>query len=253
MLRVIILIVAVSAGGLCAWLLLTSNNQTEVAQPVAPSKAMEVLVAASDLPQGQVVSEKDLRWQQWPSDAVAATYITRANKPDAVTALKGSMARTRFVAGEPIQEQKMSRTPSGMLASLLPSGKRAVAVRVSAESAAGGFILPNDRVDVIHTSSKAGQLGDLESASKTILTNIKVLAIDQRANDIKDPVFVGKTATLELDSDQAEVLAAGQVGGTLSLALRSYEDKNIEASVHHKEGASIQVFHGVRIDKVRVQ
>jgi pilus assembly protein CpaB len=98
-------------------------------------------------------------------------------------------------------------------------------VRISAESTAGGFILPNDRVDVLHSDGKS-------SVSHTILSNVRVLAIDQvvddtsKKNDTKSANVVGKTATLELDPSQAEILNAAQSAGTLSLSLRSAADND---------------------------
>ncbi len=120
-----------------------------------------------------------------------------------------------MVVGEPIRDSKLASKDSGYMAAMLPSGKRAVAVRVSAESSAGGFILPNDRVDVLHTG---------KGGTRTLLTSIRVLAIDQNAVDSGADTAVGKTATLELEPEQAEALAGAQASGALSLALRSTAD-----------------------------
>ena len=112
-----------------------------------------------------------------------------------------------------------------MLAAMLPSGKRAVAIRVSAESTAGGFILPNDRVDVIQNISSASAEGKPEQRSRTLLRNVRVLAVDQKADETKGQlVVVGKTATLEVTPTDAEIIASAQAAGTLSLALRSIAD-----------------------------
>lgn len=254
MLRIIILFVALTAGGLSAWLLMSAKPEQQVVVAAPQADMAQILVASTELAPGQIVSEKDLRWQDWPKSALNPAYISRSNNPDAEATYKGSMVRTRFVAGEPIQEQKLSRTPAGMLASMLPSGKRAVAIRVSAESAAGGFILPNDRVDVIQTSTVPGLQGEPENRGRTILTNIRVLAIDQRAENVKDSAFVGKTATLELDAQQTEAIAAAQAAGTLSLALRSFEDKDAAPALPRgPDIVSVQVFHGERSQRVRVQ
>jgi pilus assembly protein CpaB len=251
MLRIIILFIAIAAGGVSAWLLMAAEPAPQTAVAPINAEMTEILVASVDLVQGQVLSEKDLRWQSWPMNAVSAGYISRSSKPDALASFKGSMVRTRLVSGEPVQEGKLSRTPSGMLASILPAGKRAVAISVSAESTAGGFILPNDRVDVIQTVARPGQQGVIENLSKTLLTNIRVLAIDQKTEDVKDPVFVGKTATLELDAEQAEIIAAGQAGGSLSLALRSVADNGVETV--KRSSNTIQVFHGAQSQVVRIQ
>jgi len=110
----------------------------------------------------------------------------------------------------------------------LPSGMRAVAMEISPESAAGGFILPEDHVDVVltrHDKAAERTTGIEKLVTETILRNVRVLAIDQAVEE-KDgqKVVVGKTATLELTSPQAETLALSHQIGTLSLALRSLAD-----------------------------
>jgi pilus assembly protein CpaB len=129
------------------------------------------------------------------------------------------------------------------MAAILPTGMRAVSTEISPETGAGGFILPNDRVDVILSKreknpDKSGP--DLVRA-EIILSNIRVLAIDQapKEKDGQNSV-VGKTATLELKPDQAEMLARARQGGTLSLALRSIADVNAPVdAVKHGEGVNI--------------
>lgn len=227
MLRVIVLLVALVAGGVAAWLSIGAQPGTApgVAAPTPQIKTQEVLVAALDLPQGARLGESEIRWQTWPEDAVNPGFIRRSVRPEAIDELTGSFVRLPIIDGEPIRVEKLADETSGFLAARLPAGQRAVAVRVSAETAAGGFILPNDRVDVIHTFSQNNEAG----LSRTILTSIRVLAIDQRSEDGgDDATAVGKTATLELDPAQVEVIAAAGSSGALSLALRSTAD-NTEA------------------------
>ena len=114
------------------------------------------------------------------------------------------------------------------MAAVLPGGMRAVSTEISPETGAGGFILPNDRVDVI--LSRREKNPDRTNptdviVSEIVLSNIRVLAIDQapREKDGQNSV-VGKTATLELKPAQAEILARARQSGTLSLALRSMLD-----------------------------
>jgi pilus assembly protein CpaB len=232
---------------------MAAKPEAEVAVVSQPHMT-EILVASADLVPGQSISEKDLRWQAWPNEAVSAVYVSRSAKPDAMTSLNGLTVRTRLISGEPVMEEKLSRSSAGILASMLPPGKRAVAIRVSAESAAGGFILPNDKVDVIQTVSQVGSKGEAESLGKTILTNIRVLAIDQKADDAKgNAAVVGKTATLELDADQAESIAIAQATGALFLSLRSATDSNEAPANKRANGTSIQVYLGESSEKVRVQ
>ncbi len=143
--------------------------------------------------------------------------------------MTGMIVRAPFVAGEPIREPKLVNAKgSGFMAAILPSGMRAVSTQISPETGAGGFILPNDRVDVIMTprnrdSEKGG------GTTETILRNVRILAIDQTVEEKNgQKVVVGKTATLELSSNQAETLALSQQLGTLSLALRSIADGSRE-------------------------
>jgi len=225
LLRIILLIGALSAGGVAAWLVVAARPDSVTKVVVQPGPTtQDVLVAAGDLPPAQTVTKENLRWQPWPENALNSVYVTKASRPDAIDVLAGSVIRNRMAAGEPIREENLIPRHAGYLATVLPSGKRAMAVRVSAESTAGGFILPNDRVDVLHSDGKS-------PVSHTILSNVRVLAIDQVVDDTTKKEndkanVIGKTATLELDPSQAEILTAAQAAGTLSLSLRSAADNN---------------------------
>jgi len=226
MLRLGLLLIALVSGSLAA-LLAANIRPKPVATPVpvsVPVPTQDVLVASSDLPPAQSLSSGNMRWQAWPETTLNNVYITRSARPDAVETLSGSFVRNRMSMGEPIREENLVPRRGSYLATVLPSGKRAVAVRVSAESTAGGFILPNDRVDILHIEAQG-------HVSRTILTNIPVLAIDQLVDekgkeDKSKATVIGRTATLELNPEQAEILAAAQVTGTLSLSLRSAADIN---------------------------
>jgi pilus assembly protein CpaB len=217
---------------------------------------VDIVVAATDLNQGNAIGETSLRWQPWPESAVAPGHITRKKQPEALVTLKGSVVRNALLSGEPVREERLMRGV-GLLAAMLPSGKRAVAIRVSAEATAGGFVLPNDRVDVIQTVSRPGQDGGaVESLSRLLLTNIRVLAIDQRVEDPKGgAVAIGKTATLELDPAQVETITASQAVGGLSLALRSIADGDEPQSVQQQAAAvaSVRILRAGRSEVVRVR
>jgi pilus assembly protein CpaB len=189
-----------------------------------------VLIAKSDIGLGQTVKPENLQWQTWPSATASNTFIRRTDKAEAIKEVAGSIARAPFIAGEPIREQKLVRADgSGFMAAILPTGMRAISTEISPETGAGGFILPNDRVDVILSKREKNperNAPDIVS-SEIILTNIRVLAIDQAPKE-KDGTnaLVGKTATLELKPEQSETLARARQSGTLSLALRSITDVN---------------------------
>lgn len=232
--RLVVLTVAIAAGGVAAMLAGRSNKPPEVKITPAPQIAtVDVLVAKSNISMGQSVSPDDVRWQEWPASSATGNFIRKSDRPNAIESLAGSIARYPFVNGEPIREAKLVNAKgSGFMAAILPSGMRAISTQISPETGAGGFILPNDHVDVILTrrDKDAGKAagGDTHS-SEIILTNIRVLAIDQNAQE-KDgqKVVVGKTATLELTPRQTETLALSQQLGTLSLALRSVTDAEHE-------------------------
>jgi pilus assembly protein CpaB len=187
--------------------------------------ATDVLVAATGINLGDSVRGEDLKWQQWPIAGVTPGLITRNARPDAPTELSGAVARAPFIAGEPIKEQKLIKiSEGGVMAAILPSGMRAISTPIREETAAGGFILPNDRVDVI-LSHKMRVGSKDEPVSEAVLRNVRVLAIGQEIeNKDGEKVATGKTATLELTPRQAEVLALAQSMGEISLSLRSLAD-----------------------------
>ena len=238
------------------------------AAPVEVRPTAKVLVAARDLDPGQRLAEADLEWKDWPLDEVNPAFITDGSvpvpaarveaddkaakpaetKPDgAVAAVTraandlatggakadyfGSVVREPILAGEPIVARKIVRAgDSGYMAAYLEPGMRAMSISVSVETAAGGFILPGDRVDVMLTrETNLANLGAVNQPSKfsssIVMQNVKVLAIDQstRAGEDEQAV-VGATATLELHPADAEALALAKSEGSLSLTLRSYAD-----------------------------
>jgi pilus assembly protein CpaB len=229
--RIIVLLIALGAGGIAAYLASGSDNKPAPAEPVAQLQTADVLVAKSDIGLGQSVTPDDLQWQTWPAATASNNFIRRTDRPDAMTQVAGSIARSPFIAGEPIREPKLVKgNGAGFMAAILPTGMRAVSTEISPETGAGGFILPNDRIDVI--LSKRDKNPDHSGApdivsSEIILTNVRVLAIDQapKEKDGQNSV-IGKTVTLELKPEQVMLLAASRQAGTLSLALRSIADIN---------------------------
>ena len=165
----------------------------------------------------------------------AAARVSRAATALATGGAKadyiGAVVREPILAGEPIVARKIVRAgDSGFMAAYLEPGMRAMAIRVTVETAAGGFILPGDRADVLLTrqvkmpaGSASGE--DTKFVSATVMQNVKVLAIDQATRAADDAqAVVGATATLEISGRDAEVLALAKSEGELSLVLRSYAD-----------------------------
>jgi pilus assembly protein CpaB len=232
--RIVVLTIALGAGAVAAYLASGSDNKTATAIPVPQLQTVDVLVAKADIGLGHALKPDDLQWQTWPASTASNTFIRRGERPDATTQLAGWIARAPFIAGEPIREQKLVRADgSGFMAAILPTGMRAISTEISPETGAGGFILPNDRVDVILSKREKGndKNGTDVVTSEVILPNVRVLAIDQAPKE-KDGqnAVVGKTVTLELKSEQAETLARARQIGTLALALRSIADLNMVES-----------------------
>jgi pilus assembly protein CpaB len=227
--RIAVLAIAIIAGGIAA-LLVAGGDDAPAPAPVVEQQQQptsEVLVANADIQMGGVVTAEALAWREWP-EAGAAGFITKAAQPDALADITGAIARQPIVSGEPIRMQKIVKADgSGFMSAILPAGMRAVATEISAETGAGGFILPNDRVDVILTRRSEKNGDNEEFSSATILTNVRVLAIDQASSEGDQQTnLVGRTATLELLPRQTEILALARQLGTLSLALRSLVDSN---------------------------
>ena len=274
-----------------------SNTPTAVAAAAAvPTRPMaKVLVAAKDLQPGQRLTEGDLAWKDWPVDEVNPAFITDGSTPlpaaDAAAAdaarpagavasvtraandlatggakadYVGSVVREPILAGEPIVSRKIVRAgDSGYMAAYLEPGMRAMAIRVTVETAAGGFILPGDRVDVLLTRETnlsnmgAGEGERSKFASSTVMQNIKVLAIDQstRAGDDEQAV-VGATATLEVGPRDAEALALAKSEGELSLVLRSYADTggpSGRVAPVVRQSSAVRVYRGGAPEVVVVQ
>jgi pilus assembly protein CpaB len=273
-----------------------SGAPTAVATAAAaPARPMaKVLVAAKDLQPGQRLAEGDLDWKDWPVDEVNPAFITDGSAPLAAAAAAdaaggkpegavasvtraandmatggakadyvGSVVREPILAGEPIVGRKIVRAgDSGYMAAYLEPGMRAMAIRVTVETAAGGFILPGDRVDVLLTRASNGPQGAVEGdrskfTAATVMQNIKVLAIDQstRAGE-EEQAVVGATATLEVGPRDAEALALAKSEGDLSLVLRSYADTggpSGRVTAVARQSSAVRVYRGGTPEVVVVQ
>jgi pilus assembly protein CpaB len=259
--RIAVLAVAIVAGGIAAYLASGSGEKAAPA-PVAQLQTVDVLVAKNEIGLGQSVKPDDLQWQTWPAATASNNFITRTNRPEATKEITGSIARAPFIAGEPIREPKLVKADgSGFMAAILPTGMRAISTEISPETGAGGFILPNDRVDVILTRREKNpdKGGPDIITSEIILPNVRVLAIDQAPKE-KDgqSALVGRTTTLELKPEQAETLARARQMGTLSLALRSIADVNMvevdeDGEMRRRRGESVNVIRYGVVSPTTVQ
>lgn len=236
LMRIIILVVAAAAAVAAAMLVRNLQQTPEVtAEPVERIVEVEVsqikvLVSLNDVRVGTLLTPDDFAWVDWPEASLNIGYYTQDTAPDAMETLAGSVARMAIYAEEPILPQKIvQKGETGFMAALLRPGYRAVAIEISPELASAGFILPDDRVDVLLTAEieVPGSNGDIEdrTITMTIMENVRILAIDQTFGDLDGiPVLTGSTATMELTPQQAELMAQTSSTGQISLALRSYAD-----------------------------
>jgi pilus assembly protein CpaB len=232
--RILLIVVALVAGGLAFFLATRGGGEPQGLPPtqIVQEARAQILVAKQAIGVGERLSDQNIEWQDWPELALRPEYITSTATPEAVTDMQGAVARFEFFPGEPIREQKLVRSDQGYLSAVLEKGMRGVSIAVTANSASGGFIVPNDHVDVILTRATAeGQM------SETILSNVRVLAINTRLGEVgttgapADPnnpraeIFANDAiATLELDPGQSETVVNASQLGKLSLALRSIVD-----------------------------
>ena len=233
LMRFAILGIAFIAAGAAVFLArgMTGGGTTVAQAGPAPVATVEILVASKEIAPGHSLDVDLVHWEAWPKKFVPAVgFITKETQPDLTKAVMGVVVRAPLVSGQPITEASIVHAgATGFMAATIKPGLRAIAVPVNADTGAGGFILPNDRVDVVLSRdvSRGGGIKNFES--QTILRDVRVLAVDQTAQPQKDQQsVVGKTATLELTPDQAELLARSQQMGILSLALRALGDSSGE-------------------------
>lgn len=287
---IIVLVAAVSAIGLAVLMQRAMGGKPAEASAVANAPASPtldakpmtlVLVAKRDLAIGVRLTKDDVEWKAWPADAVSSVYITNGAAPteaetgaakavktvsDAAglggatpeSAVEGAIVRDPLLAGEPIVPRKIVRGgEGGYLSVVLSPGARAMAVPVTSETAAGGFILPGDRVDVLQTHDSSTN-GDKVVTAETVLQNIRVLALDQSTTADKDAkTIVAATATLEVRPAEAEALTRAKAGGPVTLALRAYTDlggpSGVAAAAPSQDSTVIRINRGGQTSSISVR
>lgn len=244
--KLILIVFALLITGSTVWFVRNwAGQRTPVAetaqvetQPVQQN--VRILVAATDLPAGTLVQEQHLKWQAWPEDDdVADLYILEDTRP--LEDFVGTVVRNGIVTGEPITESRTVKPgQSGFLAAVLNPGMRAVSIPVDMTSGIAGFVFPGDRVDVILThkivkeSEVEGETSGARKASETILTDVRVVAMDQSTNDQSQEASVSRVATLEVTPKGAEIVAVAKQLGGLTLSLRALA--RVEDEARSKEG-----------------
>lgn len=235
---IIALVLALGAG-LVAWKLAGGAQQPMgqvLANPSQPDfQTVDVLVAVKPIPLGEKIEASMLDTQQWPSHLVVDGFVTTADQSKKIV---GMVTRAPFQEREPILMSKLANPDDpSFLAAGLPKGKKVVTISTDAIAGLAGFAYPGDRVDVLVThpvpnpDAPEGATGKLaeETVTETLLSNIKVLAVDQRATGVSDPKekkVMPSSVSLEVTLDQAQKLRLAQETGYLSMTLRSLHDKD---------------------------
>jgi pilus assembly protein CpaB len=251
--NIALVLVAVVVAGMTAmmargWLIAQRQAMTPLVTEAPNTPATQVLVAKANMKPGTFVQAANLEWIAWPKEGVAPGFAVKGEKK--MEDFIGSVARMSITRGEPITEARLAKPGDrGFLAAVLQPGNRAMTVPINATSGNAGFVFPGDRVDLILTAKygaqteKSGEKAEqMREFAATVLTAVRVLAIDQKTENPKGETAVGKTATLEVSPKQAETVALALTVGQLSLSLRALAQDMAEAGDTSPDSAESVAF-----------
>jgi pilus assembly protein CpaB len=283
--RIVLLAVAAIAALALAIVLrnYTSKPKAAPSAASAPAKPMaRVLAAARDLPVGTRLAANDMTWQPWPADSLNPAFITDGARPappkpgaegaantataaakdivmgggQALQAMVGNVVKDPIIKGEPILGRKLVKAgQGGYMSVVLTPGMRAMSIPVNAETGAGGFVQPGDRVDLLESHQDNGKRNGQGFATQTVVSNVRVLAVDQTTEPAKNgKSIVGATVTLEIPAPSAQIVAEAKARGGVMLALRSYADTAGGPGSQHvaESGGAIRVIKGGQVSEVSV-
>ncbi|HYD17135.1 MAG TPA: Flp pilus assembly protein CpaB, partial [Patescibacteria group bacterium] len=238
-------VLLVMGGALLVAIVVAMLVQSKVS-PNTPREAdtsNEVLVANKQILLGEKLTPESVHWEPWPSGGMYSGVYKHADYPEGQTPdVYNTPLRRTVEAGEPITRQALIpdiKNGNNFLAATISPGMRAVGVRVSDITSVGGFVSPGDNVDVIlsyqaNLPGAAQAVGELlvgRYASQTILSNVKVLAVDQSFKEESREAKIAKVVTLEVTREGAETLGLAAQMGEISLALRRIGEKDTPQSM----------------------
>ncbi len=234
--RIALVAVAVLMAGATAFMAKSwiDAERSAIRKAAVPKQtaAQKVLVAKTRLATGQFINRENVHWVPWPDGSVSSAYFIEGKTK--LEDVVGSVVRNPVGVGEPLNvERVVSPSGRGFMAAVLQPGMRAVSVPVTLTTGISGFIFPGDRVDVILTHVyQQGQDGARDRrAGETVLTDVRVLALDQKTDTKPGETLVARTVTFEVTPKQSETLAVANDLGRLSLSLRSLaRDDSAEAA-----------------------
>ncbi|GAB4230239.1 MAG: Flp pilus assembly protein CpaB [Methyloligellaceae bacterium] len=213
------------AAALLAKIWLENQTPAPVAKQERPAVAMRTLVvAAKPLRFGMELSPSHLTEIEWPEKAIPKGAFAKIS--DIMSAKGRRIVLSAIARNEPVLREKITGPGQrATLSALVAEGMRAVAISVNDVLGVAGFVLPGERVDILLTRSEKKEVvnGPSQTIAYTdvLLQNVRVLAVDQLADDRSAKPSLVKTVTIEVNAEQAQKVALGAQVGVLSLALRS--------------------------------
>jgi pilus assembly protein CpaB len=220
----IALIVAVFFGLIAAYGIYNFLRQQRQTAEQLKTATVDVVIAAKDIPAGTAINDKlvqegTVKMAPWPKESVPSGSFS------SVETVKGKINKTKIVAGEPILESRLAGDGTGLTVRLEP-GKRAMAVKVDEIIGVSGFLMPDDRVDVIVTTESVAGSQD-QKFSKIVLQNKRVLSVAQNVEQKDDKPQLAHSITLEVVPEEAEKLSLASQEGQIILALRALGDDEV--------------------------
>ena len=247
-------VVALALGVTATWLANRWLQDRLTPADNADANTTAVVVAALEIPFGQKIELAHLKTIQWPNETIPDGTF------DDVAKVEGKIANQMITKGELVLEKRVVEEVNGStLSAILTPGKRAVTVRVNDVIGVGGFLLPGNRVDVLASRKDR----DRRAHTKTLLEDLKVLAVDQTASTDQDKPVVVRAVTLEMEPKHAEKLIQATEEGSVQLALRNPLDesrvpvpakpKPVKRTRSSSNWGSVTVIRGTAVDKSKVR
>lgn len=242
------LIIAIVVAAIAAVVVLRMGAGEAPQQPAQNAQGQQqletvnVYVAATAIPIGATISQEMVAVQPWPKHLVLDGFV----KADAGTeGVVGTVARAPFQPQEPLLQSKLANpNDPNFLAGALPKGMRVITLVVNEIEGLAGFVFPGDHVDVILTHDVEKKVARVNAASgepveetvhetytETLLNNVTVMAVDQRATsqgstDKDGKLVIPRSVSLMVSPTDAQRVRLGQKVGTLTLSLRSLADRD---------------------------
>ncbi len=193
-------------------------NELDANRPVVEAVELaKVVVATAEIKFGEAIDESMIKVVDWPQDAFPEGAFTATSE---VISDGNRRVLTTIFPGEPIITAKITgENGRAGLAGIITEGMRAVTIPVDGVNGVAGFIQPGDRVDILLTKN-----GDDTTTSEVMMSNIKILSVDQNAGSRNETAQLANSVTIETDTKGAKKISWGLNVGSLSLSLRGAGD-----------------------------